>query len=114
MACNKLLLVVLLGAISSTLGNNQTIGAREAGDFLLQRNVIEVPGKTLQVVELTQTFTNNPFLRITQAKFVDLNSKGKGAEVKVLSGGPEYSFVKAFFASQRGEPIEFQVEIYGV
>lgn len=113
MACNKLFLVFLLGTISSTLGNNVTIGARESGDFLLQRNYIQIPDKTFQIVELTQTFSQVPIYRITQAKFIDMNRNGKGADVKIIDGGVEKNFVKAYFASQRGNEIEFQVEIYG-
>lgn len=108
------ILILLLAFAVGTYAGNLTIGNRIPYDKLLQHNTIEVPAKVLQVVELKQTFEGNNHNLFTLVKVVDLDKKGNGAKVNVLSGGVEKNFITVNFESQRGGSINFSVEIYGI
>lgn len=66
-----------------------------------------------RTVGKTKTFTADGYSKITQVKILDKNTEGKGASAAIIAGGVGQTFVTIRFESQKGEGIDFVVELYG-
>lgn len=90
-----------------------TIGSRVWGDRLLQRIHVQKDYSWFRVVKETKTFTGDGISKITEIQALDQTRDGSGAYVALINGGPDQTYVTLQFKSQRSQPIDFIVEIYG-
>ncbi|XP_076619511.1 putative salivary secreted peptide [Colletes latitarsis] len=92
--------------------HNLIIGYRMPGDRLvLSQNVVK-SSSWMQIVTEQKTFNTTRFSRLTLVNALDQKTNGYGAYATLQSGGPGYSNVTLAFKSQRGQGINFVVELY--
>lgn len=93
--------------------HNLIVGSRIWGDQQLHKEVIKKDYSWFRVVDKQITFTGDGISKITQIKALDQARDGKGAEVILIAGGPDQCYATLRFESQRSNPIDYIVEIYG-
>lgn len=107
---------VPLSAYPSKLAANGshhlTIGYRQPNDRLVLLQNVSVPSKWLAVNAITKFYNIPRPYNITQIRALDMTPYGKGAYPSLMRGGPGSQNVTLKFTSQRGEPINFSVELY--
>jgi hypothetical protein len=118
MASQRMLIVTLFATLYLTLvaaiPNDLTVGAREPGDFLLQREHVEKEESYLgKVVTVTKTLPGDGVSRITQIKALDQHQNGYGAHASIIAGGIGQSYVTIKFESERFRSIDFIIDLYG-
>ncbi|MEW1552271.1 MBF2 family protein [Streptomyces tsukubensis] len=92
--------------------HNLFVGFRLPGDRLVVTEPVvkdAVPGR---IVLVEQTFSVPSPQRITLLEAVDQVCDGTGASVSILQGGPGSGSVTLRFKSERGQGINFVVQLY--
>lgn len=131
--------IVLLVVLAVVYAENYTWGYRQHNDRLLNRTFSRKSSKLFQVVTLDIQFPNKtvsgsdllkvqstiipdsitfqaPVQRanISQIVLIDQKPKGKGGYASLTSGGIGFNHTSIRMKSQRGEGLDFIVDIYGV
>ncbi|ALC42069.1 CG33998 [Drosophila busckii] len=114
-----LLLCVDAEGGATELGSNRSHsvawGARIFRDTHLERVIITQKSKWLRVVTRDYHFQQKQLTRrITQIVITDQVGDGKGGYASLVEGGPQNTFAKIHFKSQRGLSFSFIVDIYGI
>ncbi|KAH8254670.1 hypothetical protein KR032_011567 [Drosophila birchii] len=111
--------VISLAALSEASGRGRshsvTWGARSYRDMHLRREIVTEKSKFLRVVTRDWTFKQQKYKRtITQIVITDQVRDGNGGYAYLTSGGPQSSYAKIHFKSQRNQGFSFIVDIYGI
>ncbi|MEW1551851.1 MBF2 family protein [Streptomyces tsukubensis] len=92
--------------------HNLIVGSRAPGDRLVATESVVVDAVPGKIVTAERTLSAALYQRITLLHALDQVCDGTGAYASDLLGGPGFSFVTLKFKSQRGEGINFSVEVY--
>lgn len=98
---------------------NYTWGMRQHNDRLLHREFAYKSSSLLRVVTLDLYYPNKVTVNstrsvINQIQIIDQVPKKKGGYASLMRGGIGFNNTAIHLKSQRGEKIDFIVDIYGV
>ncbi|XP_033246245.1 probable salivary secreted peptide [Drosophila miranda] len=93
-----------------------TWGSRSFRDMHLRRDIITEKSSFLRVVTRDLIFNQNHKLArtITQIVITDQVRDGQGGYAYLQAGGPQTTYAKIHFKSQRNKGFSFIVDIYGL
>lgn len=106
-------------AAGCVYAENYTWGMRQHNDRLLNRHFANKSSSFLRVVTLDVYYPNKNIVNstrsvINQIQVIDQMKKGKGGYASLMRGGVGFNNTAIHLKSQRGEGINFIVDIYGV
>ncbi|XP_022222390.1 probable salivary secreted peptide isoform X2 [Drosophila obscura] len=113
------LVLISLTALCQAAGrgpsHSVTWGTRSFRDTHIRREIISMKSSFLRVVTRDYTFNQNKLARIiTQIVITDQIRDGQGGYAYLQEGGPQSTYAKIHFKSQRGKGFSFIVDFYGL
>ncbi|XP_034121122.1 probable salivary secreted peptide isoform X1 [Drosophila guanche] len=114
------LVLISLTALCQASGrgpsHSVTWGSRSFRDMHLRREIVTQKSSLWRVVTRDYVFNQNQKLArtITQIVITDQIRDGQGGYAYLTAGGPQSTYAKIHFKSQRNKGFSFIVDIYGL
>ncbi|OXU22559.1 hypothetical protein TSAR_008032 [Trichomalopsis sarcophagae] len=110
----QLVLLIVALAVVAVSATNFRAGTRVAGDRLACSGRVDIRGVYNKIVTATRICDLSVYrMNVTQVLAFDRGLSGRGGYASITKGGPGYNNVSLYFWSQKSQPLNFTIEVYG-